>query len=356
MTKTIRITALDNLYFGDGRPFTMGDDSWAYSIFPPHPSTVYGMLRSVYYIHNNCTSREEIDKATQKFKILYYGLEKYNNQNKTGERLFPLPKDYVVTKNDGAMPLELKKNDNLTSNYNLSHKLLFNGGKATNEPNHYIAEKQFIAYLKGESITESVDLNKFTMLEPEIGINRNIHSHITENLYRIPFIGLCADSNGETIINMLVGHEGIDLPENSINRFGGEGKIVHYESFYTDNAYGIEELNGDFKDNTDIIKMHIATSGIFEQGWRPNVLNDVEIIAAAIGTPHSIGGWDFVERKPKPMRKAVPAGSVYYFKGCKNKMEKIIDMNGKSIQSHEKYPNCENEGYGLVYFSKYRKQ
>jgi CRISPR-associated protein Cmr3 len=28
----------------------------------------------------------------------------------------------------------------------------------------------------------------------------------------------------------------------------------------------------------------------------------------------SIGGWNMAKNQPKPMRKAVPAGSVYYFR------------------------------------------
>ncbi len=36
----------DTLFFRDGKPFTMGSETWADSIFPPYPSTVYGAIRS----------------------------------------------------------------------------------------------------------------------------------------------------------------------------------------------------------------------------------------------------------------------------------------------------------------------
>jgi CRISPR type III-B/RAMP module-associated protein Cmr3 len=36
----------DTLFFRDGRPFSMGTETWATSIFPPYPSTVYGAIRS----------------------------------------------------------------------------------------------------------------------------------------------------------------------------------------------------------------------------------------------------------------------------------------------------------------------
>ena len=50
-TKLI-IEAFDNLFFGTGRPFTMGNDSWATAIFPPMPNTLYGMLRALYFKSN----------------------------------------------------------------------------------------------------------------------------------------------------------------------------------------------------------------------------------------------------------------------------------------------------------------
>jgi len=41
-----RIKPLDTLFFRDGRPFTMGAETWANLIFPPYPTTVYGSIRS----------------------------------------------------------------------------------------------------------------------------------------------------------------------------------------------------------------------------------------------------------------------------------------------------------------------
>ena len=41
-----KIKPLDTLFFRDGRPFTMGSETWANLIFPPYPSTLYGAIRS----------------------------------------------------------------------------------------------------------------------------------------------------------------------------------------------------------------------------------------------------------------------------------------------------------------------
>ena len=45
----IQIDPLDTLFFRNGKPFTMGEETWADAVFPPYPSVVYGALRSAYF-------------------------------------------------------------------------------------------------------------------------------------------------------------------------------------------------------------------------------------------------------------------------------------------------------------------
>jgi len=47
-TTILRINPFDTFFFRDGKPFTMGDDSWADGIFPPSPSVIYGALRTAW--------------------------------------------------------------------------------------------------------------------------------------------------------------------------------------------------------------------------------------------------------------------------------------------------------------------
>jgi CRISPR-associated protein Cmr3 len=68
--------------------------------------------------------------------------------------------------------------------------------------------------------------------------------------------------------------------------------------------------------------IYLSTPALFEEGWQPKDW------AAALGTPKGIGlalagacvsrprilgGWDLKARGPKPVRRAVPPGSVYFF-------------------------------------------
>ncbi|MCW2279326.1 type III-B CRISPR module-associated Cmr3 family protein [Heliophilum fasciatum] len=40
---------------------------------------------------------------------------------------------------------------------------------------------------------------------------------------------------------------------------------------------------------------------------------DLRLVAAAVDKPQPLGGWSLAQQKPKPLRWAVPAGSIYYF-------------------------------------------
>ena len=45
----IKLDPLDTLFFRDGKPFSMGEETWGNCIFPPSPSVIYGALRTAYF-------------------------------------------------------------------------------------------------------------------------------------------------------------------------------------------------------------------------------------------------------------------------------------------------------------------
>ena len=56
---------------------------------------------------------------------------------------------------------------------------------------------------------------------------------------------------------------------------------------------------------------------------------------AFLDKPLSIGGFDVKERCPKPMRKAVPPGSVFYLQNKKNLSFENIERRLKEIIHEE---------------------
>jgi len=57
----------------------------------------------------------------------------------------------------------------------------------------------------------------------------------------------------------------------------------------------------------------LTTPAPFSEGWKPPT---VAPIAAAVGGPVALSGWDLARGGPKPTRFAVEAGSVYFLTGA----------------------------------------
>jgi CRISPR-associated protein Cmr3 len=63
-----------------------------------------------------------------------------------------------------------------------------------------------------------------------------------------------------------------------------------------------------------LLRVVLLTPALFRQGWRPGdfALDGAELVAARVDRPEVISGWDYAKAGPKPVRRAAPAGSVYW--------------------------------------------
>lgn len=114
---------------------------------------------------------------------------------------------------------------------------------------------------------------------------------------------------------------------------GGERRIVFWNSRPSpsgDALWAMPENVEAALSGARFVRLILATPAIFEGGWRPSWLHssgdgglkghvgelDVTLLGAAIGRWKPVSGWSY-ERKPpgpKPVRRMVPAGSVYFFR------------------------------------------
>jgi CRISPR-associated protein Cmr3 len=92
---------------------------------------------------------------------------------------------------------------------------------------------------------------------------------------------------------------------------GGERRIS-FLSEHCDQISIAPELSA----SDSVYRLILVTPAVFEQGWRPSQdgLQGAELIAASVGRPEVISGWDFLENAPKKCRRMAPAGSVYWVK------------------------------------------
>ena len=105
-----------------------------------------------------------------------------------------------------------------------------------------------------------------------------------------------------------------------------------------------------------MFKLYLSTPAIFKKGWLPEWMDEndligeygglkLKLLTASIGKTISIGGFDMKVRKPKPMRKAVPAGSVYYFKIVEGDLQKVFEIfNQTAISDIDPM-----QGFGIAY-------
>lgn len=327
MRTMIKITPLDTLFFRTGRPFMMGEDTWADSLFPPYPSTLYGAIRSFLIFQRkgletfiNGEYQDDIGTPDKKGSLKIRG----PLLTKDDELFFPAPLDLLTSERGKLTPLDLvEKPPGITSDYPLSYTLLHKSKEKADEPEGWLSSIELKEYLKnGKTEYCAIKDNNLFLSESKIGVAREKSTLTTKegHLYRIPMIQL------KEKVSLAAEIEGVrGIPSSGIIQLGGENKGAIFETIEN----SVERFrNADLNVENKFFKTYLATPAIFKKGWIPDWINQenfegqypgsngikLKLICCATGKPIHIGGWDIARKKPKPLYKAIPAGSVYYFK------------------------------------------
>lgn len=351
----------DTFFFRDGRPFTRGEQSEGYSIETPFPSTVMGALRTAYIafcgdmrqfannedeIKSVIGTKQSLDGASIHISGVFLG-------RSDGLPYYPTPRDLVSEKKSKDLklyPLSIKsKNDTFSSNSELPMLLTWNDSKMQVEHTEgHISYDNLRKYLLGETECLAAEKSDFIIDEPKVGITRDRKTLTAAEgmLYRI---NMKRFTNSK--LGFIVDVDGIDrLPESGLIKLGGEGKGFVYRK--------ISQKTDPFSDDdwttlqnkvkaAGKFKLYLATHAIFDEGWFPKRLHqDIELITAAVGAYIPVGGWDVAHGRPKGTYRAVPAGSVYYFKLTNRAdIDKILScLHYKNISDQRA-----QEGFGLAY-------
>lgn len=344
----LQITPLDTVFFRDGRPFSMGEESFAEGIFPPLPSTVRGSLRS-HWISSQLENKDLgiliKDSASVRLNFFSLGI--------SGKPVFPAPfdlffpegvtDDTTFTRAASAMEVISKSNlpasscpEEVTSIF-----LARANGKTSSVSNYLIGLDEFKRYLEGGG-TDKIELRPlgdYLLKEHKIGIGRSNELHRTNEgqLFRLIANRFSDGFGKKEALSMLVdvevgGKHASAFSSLSALTMGGERRAVISNQHSFELPASVKIKNAEL-----LFKVYLATPAPLED-WHPTKIlqknfQGVTLIAAAVGKPISIGGWDLDLMKPKPMRKAIPPGSTYLFKaGSQDQIGKIIQTyHGKSI-------------------------
>ena len=348
----IKIEPFDTLFFRSGHPFKKGQDTHTGTQFPPLPSVFHGALRTAYFSYHpdELQLAQTPDDPTSNLEIKAITIHRE-------ERIyFHTPND-VVTKNGECgytFILDLQQGENLGySNYPMEYYLI-NKKEDFERPNNcFYSLESFEEYLRNEENVPLIDASKIVIPEPKIGLQRIDTTHTSEEgaLYTYDLLRFKANCG------FLIDFTGLDLPNEGILKLGGESKASKFKVVNDDlEIYpAMPDLN-----DTNIFKLIFITPAIFKKGWIPDWIDEttwegeldgvrMKLIAVSMGRPMVIHGYDIKKRMPKPSFKAVPYGSVYYFKIVDGDKTKLKDFHGKSwLQGDFRYYAKQGFGIGLI--------
>lgn len=98
---------------------------------------------------------------------------------------------------------------------------------------------------------------------------------------------------------------------------GGERRMVRWRQTQTPLPSIPEPVLNSAEDGA--VRVVLATPAIFRDGWRPeHLLADAPqgstLVAASVGRPEVVSGWDLASNRARPTRRCAPAGSVYFLR------------------------------------------
>lgn len=362
----IEIEALDTLFFRDGKPFEKGDDVWATGMFPPLPSVIYGALRSAY-LGQNDIGLDEVEEATSGLRIrnIWYKITAENESGETNYTYLPMPLDLVQMKElsrsqkvrvedyDLYPTATLKQQPiNFASSTQtlLGSEVLTINKDVEGERDTFITDLDFKNYLKGQPINEVYQFAPKS--EAKIGIARSNDTRTTSegNLYRVGVLRT-------NTVKVWVEFDGLSLQKNGLLQLGGERKLARYKSPRS-SSFPKTDLSNVGIENETTFKLYLTTPAIFKNGYYPTEIFEkagvkVKLTTCTVGKSVNVGGFNMQktakeEFGPKVMYKAVPAGSIYYYKlisGHLKDLENAIDT----------YNLCEergHQGFGIAFIGK----
>ncbi|MCC4766890.1 type III-B CRISPR module-associated protein Cmr3 [Methanosarcina sp. DH1] len=395
----IDLNPLDTLFFRDSNSFDAGEETTADFNFPS-PLTFYGAIGNAVLENTPENNRRKfIHGAYEHPKLGKYDEKLVDTPMKIkgpflqegGKIYFPSPENLWIesTKrpyvphvllpyekeelvwdiNDEILkPLKLpKKSDDKT----LDLKRL----------DEYIPLKELTKYLSGKlnslSILKSKAEDSFFEKEIKYGhaiskCSKTPEEHFLYTAVHLRFKDQLRKRNyiqsGFTVF--VDGIKESDLPNKTIS-LGGERKrvsikygnnmIVHEQS---EILYEIQREQPKILDEIQRKKrffVYFATPAIFKNGWRlelPSEFSDAALVGAAVNKPLYISGWksgcknnkDISGGKPRPIRKAVRAGSVYFFEAefwSKEKFKDFVDKYHFRASLSDEYSSA-GFGIGLI--------
>lgn len=351
MSTKLFLEPLDVTLFRDGRAYNAGEDHAAASIFPPPPSVIQGVLRTSYLVQNgvgladyaggNNEANQAIGRPGDESVPFTVKGPFMARQNGGGcELLFPWPADLIVTRGDepACVPASPTKRFGDTPKCSLPEGLL-----PVACPDDLEGDTRFALSCSGLAdyllrgalgAQHTIQKNAFLKADTRVGLGLRPGVKTAEEglLYSVSFNSLCSGCG------LAIEIERLQLDAAGMVKIGGEGRAAVYTT--ADWASPVEPTGiRDHIRDTGRFSLYLATPTLFETrdsgvwSWKTDDWTAAGLPASArlkgfaCAGYSDYGGWDLVSRWPRPMKRCVNAGSVYFF-DCESG---ISDQQVKSL-------------------------
>ncbi len=339
----LKITPVDTLFLGGGKSFSKGESSWHQSRLIPYPSVFYGAICSAMLEKHPERRRAYLqnkDRESDPRRFLELGAVYLYRKalNALGSDIYvPAPLDIFVD-NDGDIfygsfterpsQLDCPVKD-------VTHFLQNPDAEQIDRVDGmFIKLNSFLSsYFK---LLQSIKVFKFANIAEynyKIGIAINERLQAEEgHLYRLDLMEF-KNWGWSYLVEYRI-KEGWGKEENQLTRgylkMGGEYKSCRYEKFDAGCWSDSYQNKMNSSSSGEYVKLYIATPTFFKNNsWKPDLQSKgIEVVAGVTGKPYSIGGFDMVLKRPKPMRKAVPEGSIFLLKS-----EEFIGKSYREIKA-----------------------
>lgn len=124
----------------------------------------------------------------------------------------------------------------------------------------------------------------------------------------------------------------------ALHPLGGERRLAHWQATADAEAWKCPQKIRDALAQTGRPRMVLATPAIFSNGWKPGWLDGalegsppgantrLRLAGVSIQRWKAVSGWSLAApRGPKPVKRMVPAGGVYFFEVVQGKASDLAD-------------------------------
>lgn len=387
--RPFRVIPEDVLFFRDGRPSSRGSDHFLPSLFPPHPSTLYGALRTRRLIDADVSLAELRRKKRDLWATLpeelraelgpWGGFGELELRGpwlvRDGQVLVPAPADLGVTlkkgdtgQEDDAPPeveevvrfLPLKEPSGGHSHplgLLVPHRWTDGewaawpaGAARAPEPvaGWFVQPQGLTRWAEG-ALPQPADLVHASELwapEPRVGLGMEAGRRAGETgmLYTFGFIRL----RPGVALGFEVRNSGLE-PDRRV-RLGGEGRTAWLE--------GGVALPSTTDQASKRVRLTLATPALSEGGAFPPGFSaerlagsiagtDLRLVAASVRGHQPVGGWDLARNRAKPLRRAIPAGSVFVLEAVDGGTVEPAALHGINLSGYDD-EHLARQGFGLA--------